>query len=382
MSKPITAHRLLARCFQSPRHRTATPVLLPFLYQTRTIQNHAPPHPISHARPRATDSVPFEGQELTNLLDFEGGRKESTVTNTEQAAFARLFGRVNKDVQKDLPTHISQAEGSAAKAEALEFVSKFAEPLRDVAAAAVVLQREKGADALHKRKAKRLAMLREKISEAPDDFKLWRILEDTLFSPIRNLDLENPPLPKKGANKRTKKAATTAKPKYEHKMEENIVLQAIYPQVLAFAAKHLRVNFPASALLLAILPAVKAIGRDSYALGASTALYNELLRYHLSVSAHSDTVDSLFQDMENGGIEFNLQTLEILEEAAHQNHQVLIGGSQALQDFWALDSMRQWLKKIDEWIGVVTKRMEEAVMEFAQEKERLLMDASDEHQTP
>lgn len=81
----------------------ATKTLLPFLYQTPTIQQWqaatrsiARRNITSPSRPYDTEDVPFEDESLPPAIDQEPPRK-TTITNTERAAFQKLYRKFNTE---------------------------------------------------------------------------------------------------------------------------------------------------------------------------------------------------------------------------------------------------------------------------------------------
>jgi hypothetical protein len=236
--------------------------------------------------------------------------------------------------------------------------------------------REKERTARDAEKARVTALM----EKANTDKALWDVLENEVLSVIRRLDLDavkkdlasqtstsgkyqrakpkvakasfdpGPPIPTSPMDGPSTPAAS---PSISSKL-----LFATYPHHLHTAASLLRAHFPTSPLPLSILPTIKSLGRSSYALGASTSLYNLLLRTAWHQHSSYDIIDELLSDMDNGGIEFDLDTLAILDAVLAEFASVRRGemGSSA-KLVWDMDMFGEGAKRLQKWREVIGQRL-------------------------
>lgn len=371
-------------------------------------------HPDSNSRTgaksrkvaREWDDVPFEG---TNVNEPKLPYK-STITREEKEAFARLFNMVLDNsgaLKRKKPkegTKVLSAGGSGESTpvsiEDEDFPEHFPGPLRRMAAEAsrkvqekeeeARLARELEAQAVdktarEKAEAERLAsdpLYQQQVAQkdriegllaaANTDVELWNVLETELFSPIQLLDLD-----KKTADLRL---VESSNPKRAKKSTETInsrrgdhitIITYIYPVILRTALDHLIQRFPASPLPFSILPRIKRLGRTSYILGASTSLYNEVLNLTYKIYADFHRIDELLQEFDPAGLEFDKQTMEILEAIERTGRRALQGREGVnLKLFWNMDITSDGWRKVISWIPTVRERLEQEVVRVAEENAR------------
>jgi hypothetical protein len=132
-----------------------------------------------------------------------------------------------------------------------------------------------------------------------------------------------------------------------------------YPTFLTTAIITLRTCFPTSTLSFTMLSKLKSLGRGSYALGASTALYNELIKAIWHTYSDFRYIDELLQEMDNGGLEFDLDTLKILEEIRLEGNRIKNGRYGInRRAVWNTDIIQNGWRKVILWIPVVKERVE------------------------
>jgi hypothetical protein len=383
----------------------ANKTLLPFLYQTPTIQQwkpaaqHIARRSISRYRPKdepAAAEVPFETEEsLPPALDDAQGPRRTTITGSERAAFEKLYRRFNargnrqqdKDHEVEIdaiadeywePDEEEQPSASLDKIfdEALIKGSVVArernrsgleqlrsrKPREDLQSMAKHLL-ERTRPVIQKNKAMRpqrkgetsdqaaqlkSLRLRERsrvddlLTSAKTDRELWETLHSEVFAQVRQLDLDG----------------TAPKPKKLKYAPDPKILFSNYPHHLLTALATLRKNFPASPLPLSILPTIKSFGRSSYALGATTALYNQLLRTAWLQQSSYAQIASLLTDMHNGAVEFNADTLTLLDQVLKE-HTLARSGQlgKGMQMVYGLDQFNQGIKELTRWRAAVAERV-------------------------
>ncbi|EOA84898.1 hypothetical protein ACJQWK_06241 [Exserohilum turcicum] len=385
--------------------------LLPFLYQTTTIQQWQPAtRPIarrnitSRSRSNDGDDIPFEADNLPPPID-QAPRK-TTITGTERAAFQKLYKKFNTEGrQQKEKDHIVELDQIADEYyEDDEDNSKpsldeiFDEAMRGDArlrASRTPLLRPKtgaqpGKDALDSseiepgkarssrgkaagvdtapfkemRSAER-ERIDKLIRDAPTDRALWEVLEREVFAKVRQLNLDNIGTTKGGeaateSTSTSKNSNTESRPTNKPEMPplEQRILFKNYAHHLVTAVAVLRSEFPASPLPLSILPTVKSLGRSSHALGATTILYKNLLRTAWIQQSSYATIDTLLTDMDNNAIEFDPDILVILDHIIKENNQARGGVlGREIQMVYNMDMSIDGVGKLVAWRRIVAERL-------------------------
>lgn len=111
----------------------------------------------------------------------------------------------------------------------------------------------------------------------------------------------------------TTESATTTDRKKSQGMMDLSILRRVYPAALLLAVRILsRSN--KTPYISALLPTIRSLHPFSLILGASTALYNELLRHTWRTSGSLASVLSLLKDMSKLELTMDSRTWEILEQ--------------------------------------------------------------------
>ena len=189
------------------------------------------------------------------------------------------------------------------------------------------------------------------------------------LSVIRAMDLENGPGMFSSKSKSKSKIKSLSRPSQSGKgdpspTDHNIVYPN-YSSHLVAAATTFRKNFPSSSLLFNILPTVKDLGRSSYALGATTALYKALIRAAFRRDNNYTHVCALLQDMDNGGIEHDFSVLAIVDEIL-TTHTTANRGQYGrnLQAVVRLELYQEGEEKLRAWRTAISRRLGD----FSEEK--------------
>lgn len=321
---------------------SASKTLVPFLYQTPTIQQW---HPAVHSQTRRTlatspnhdDKTPTAVEEddvlPPSLEEVKAARhasaKSTTMTRSERQAFGKLYKEFNKDARDqnlreddtDMIADEWYEEDDKEQAteenldELFEAVlaglppSKEAPKKTEAPAAAA----KRKPPTMEKREKKNTGKREEQTKEVKErhrihklfeaahtDRELWLTLEREVLDKIRALDLD-------GVNKNSKEKAPATPPS----VGDTKVLFHNFPLYLTDAAFTLRRNFATSMLPFSIVPTLKGMGRSAYALGASTPLYNLLIRASWKQYGSFDMVNELLTDMNNAGLEYSERTIGI-----------------------------------------------------------------------
>lgn len=403
MSACSTTIRALSRS-RIPTNKT----LLPFLYQTATIQQwKSTGQPVARRNisrygrrdDAPVEDIPFENKDgLPPALDELEPARKTTITGSERAAFEKLYKKYDtrgrpqneKDHEVEIDAiadeYYEEDEEDAANLDKIFDAAlkgrkppqrewnrssteqlKSKKPRQDLQTLAQHILKgtrppelERALKKTDRRKdgSAKAAKLKEARSKersridsllqiAKTDRDLWQTLHHEVFSLIASLDLDGT-MPKL-SRPRKSKSSTPVDPK---------ILFANYPHHLLTALTTLRTHFPSSPLPLSILPTVKSLGRSSYALGATTALYNALLRTAWLQQSSYPLLTSLLTDMHNGAIEFNTDTLQLLDAVVKEFDLARSGRlGREVQMVYGMEQFGEGIGEVRRWREIVRHRV-------------------------
>ncbi|KAF2274828.1 uncharacterized protein EI97DRAFT_434730 [Westerdykella ornata] len=384
--------------------------LAPFLYQTPTIQQW---QPVTHGTARRNassyrrgdDHIPFEHDaELPPPIDEVQPPRKTTMTSPEREAFEKLYKNLKKKSEDPLSDDFLDEDDALASATSIDSVfdavlsgrtsvskrrslKKPVENLQTLAQS--ILQQgaqKEGAqkerekpkdeaashvDELHRLRETERGRIEALMLAAETDHQVWQILEKEILAPIRALDLDG--LRGKSASASSATDSTSKKPKRPKLKNIDDVSSPIlspsdprilfhnFPFHLVLTTRVLRKHFPRSALPLSLLPTLKSLGRSTYALGASTTLYNLLIRTVWIQHASYSQIDDLLTDMENSGIEFDAHTLALLEQIVGEYWLARDGKwGKGLSFLYRFELVRDGQRKVQEWKKLVEMRLRAA----------------------
>jgi hypothetical protein len=358
------------------------------------------------------DSDPFADEDLFNDnleepdISTEAMTRpirESTITVTEKYAFERIFadiiarsktavagatsssgpsnnqaavltkksirGRKAKESLRSI-----MEEATKTQEELRANVYKYPIPLRAAAARALGLASTKSTESLQDEiigNADELENIRQPererveslMRDAKTDIELWQVMEAEVFALVAKLGLEEKPKVQAGdtkprARKNKKKAPEEANNDVPATAGSDQLLDLnihgpLYPSHVLLGLRLLDRSFAKpSPLVLNVLPRIKSLGIVSHVLGASTALYNELLRIYWIRYDDFLGVSKLLNEMDQAGLEFDEETLNIVNEINQAQLKVRRGDRGAvLQALWSMPEFapgkfRGWKEKI------------------------------------
>ena len=357
------------------------------------------------------DSIEFEeqdqellefGKDISSLTatSYPHKQRESTITDSERHTFQRIFSDIFSQSQKQhgdsfksVPNApaaaelkaaknqldhilgeaiIANAVGTASTEEKQAAVNRYPPALRAAAAQAIgLITTEEQSEDIYKQTSvpsSEIERLRQPersrvetlMRAAKTDFELWQILEDEVFSLVSKMGLEDPV-----REDSPKKKSTQPELIIDDELPPLTLYGPLYPSYLLLALRLLDRSFARpSPLALSILPRIKALGLISHVLGASTVFYNELLR--IVWFRHDDfrSVISLLQEMEASGLDFDVETLEVIDEIISTQIIVKRGErGETLKLLWTLPEFAMgrfgsWRQKV--YFAVDEKRMDAA----------------------
>lgn len=195
---------------------------------------------------------------------------------------------------------------------------------------------------------------------AETDVDLWRVMEQEVFSLVERLGLGDKPVKKPPAKKKKGKSSENASQDENEMMNSSTATSLdlttygpLYPSHLLLGLRLLDRSFTKpSPLVLNILPRIKSLGIISHVLGASTSLYNELLRIYGSRYDNFQGALKLLEEMEQGGLDFDAETLSIVHEINGMQFRAVRGDKgPVVQALWSLPEFapgkfRVWRERI------------------------------------
>jgi hypothetical protein len=347
----------------------------------------------------------------------------STITPREREIFQNLFQeaiqKAERQVSASKNDKTDEQEGDERKKpriteDALSNVDKFPLALREIARSAAqsvefykyqaslaepensedtVIEPEHVArqNELREQQHEELQRIKSLMHKAKTDVGLWAVLEKELFGKIEALCLDTPILPEvlpKEINEEKSEViakniafasaiAESSGPvgkahnftETKKRFDQFAVLRPIYPVLLVTAAQILRTHFPRSGHVFAILPRVREIGDASFALGVTTALYNEL------ISATWSNMDSFYQvcdileEMDKSGFEFDNDTFIRIRKMRRDWNTQTHGTMTALERAAAqMDLMQGAYIKLTTWRKVIQERLEAEALRKANQQ--------------
>ena len=200
--------------------------------------------------------------------------------------------------------------------------------------------------------------LATKIKSAKTDIELWQVLDKEVFLQVREIPkVEVKPLAQrldKGGKaeeqeelRAAQRRARPVKQKVDVQEEtpdeqprqtstnstiskpaipvDLSVLRRTYPAALLLAARILANRTQHTPLLSALLPTVRSLHPYSLILGASTALYNEVISYTWRTTSSLSSILALLKDMTNISLTMDIRTWEVLEKITLFRYRALRG---------------------------------------------------------
>ncbi|KAM0277001.1 hypothetical protein ACHAQH_006184 [Verticillium albo-atrum] len=348
--------------------------LLPFLYQTRTLQRAAANAPLAvtslryfHAsslrsdrRPqdRNIDSIPFEwaGEPAKEPSRHEvnpeyqddtrrsrNKRQTSTITPTEKRAFNDIFADLAKRNRKGalIPGLGPDAQGSqdrtmralraalGTQSQDLPFDTDEAETPKWMLKYPASLRRSVRAALGHQTKTQEGVAAEEekpvevdpRIQEQLQAKKQARDAEIERFDSLikecqTDIDVWNV-LNREVFSMIEKLGVADVSSPAAEKTEEQLDMNLygpLYSQHLLRALKALDKEFARSSpLVFNLLPRIRELGFASYVLGATTGFFNELATIHWHRHGDVRGVISLLQEMQHAGLNFDKKTLKLVK---------------------------------------------------------------------
>ena len=335
---------------------------------------------------RLQDTIPFESQpgESKPASEKKGTGTLDSILNATACTMRPREDRRLGDSQSFAPVSSRSSTVNSDAATDSEALARYPESLRAAAAKATTehrlkvaeergqapderaneAQHDKANDPAELQRMSQLQRMETLLREAPTDQALWAVLEREVFSMISELQT-------KPATKRQRKPRQTPtaladpstaplQPPSVELVSRLAVVGSNYPQLLLVAMRLLAHEFRAPAACGALFARVKALGPVSYVLGASTALYNEMLELMWRAYRDFDAVADLLDEMDKSGVDFDLDTDLALQDIVAERERVASGErGRVMEAVWEMEAVQGGWAKMVRWRELVRERLAE-----------------------
>ncbi|KAK6431069.1 hypothetical protein LTR95_012771 [Oleoguttula sp. CCFEE 5521] len=346
--------------------------------------------PSTRPAPRI-EHVPFEGATAQTAVVDSALSDGSTVTPSERRAFESLLamrrvGSVRADLDDSEPAGIRGKQNSGAPGHETNDAQNYEAQGSDLEASRAA------GPSLDARSAAEIKTVNSLMADAQTDADLWRILQERVISRVLALQLDTPQKsaedldkartpPKKAKGKKSKivpvpaaatpvqPAATPTKDTSAPSAQDSHLLTQTFPIHLLNFTKNCASSFPGSSLPSSLLPYIKSLGPTTFAMAATTSLYNhhmsQLYYQYLDVPSIVATLEEMDQQV----YEFDTATYNLLGKILHRASEARLGhlgpGTQAL---WDGERLRSALKGIADWKAKVLAQMEARALQDARSR--------------
>ena len=208
---------------------------------------------------------------------------------------------------------------------------------------------------------------------AMTDLEVWTILEREVFSGIRRLEkhLGTPETtveakrqasqgPGEAGQARVDETAPPPSPSPPNVAVGLDMVGPNYPHLVLLAMRMFRYEFGQPSACLTLFHRVKSLGSISYVLGATTALYNEMIALRWRSYADFDAVDELLAEMDKAGVDFDERTHQLVRGIGHERSEARRGASGPVTAaLWRMGRLERGLQKVTVWEAVARRKVQE-----------------------
>lgn len=342
-------------------------------------------------RPLREEHIPFEhaAQETMSVRDKI---VTSTMTPSEKKAFEGLLSlSKNKNVtigpRRD---RLADALNKAAKDRNKKPKFKKQEPSDEVKMPEVLQKMQKDMEAdggaaqrvlLEQAVEQDLEQVKKAFATAETDVELWQMLHDKVLSRVYALGLDNP-TPKRSpkqhkrktsVDKEAKKETTsteTASPQWPGNMPDKLVITRTLPEHVVECGRLLFFNFPSSHLHASLLPYLKSLGPATFALAASTKLYNQHMRSLFRTQHNLPQIVRTLDEMDKEVYEFDEKSKDFVDSIGQRSDKARTGTyGPGVRALWRGERFRRGAKAISFWSTAIEKRLQEKALREARAQE-------------
>jgi len=298
------------------------------------------------SRESREDYVPFDDPSgLSELLS-----RESSITENEKKTLMRLRDLASPKVaQEPGPGLQEQAfnkpKPRSSSASALDAILDEAlAEMEDDAQDRLPRLREDTNEAVQGLRDSEMARITKHLIKQDTDAGVWKIVMTEIMDPVIALDLDNPTTTDTDAS--GDKSNTSRK--RVSKAKQQAVIGANFPKLLYQAAVVLAEHFPSSLYNQAILPQLRHSGPTTFALGATTELYNLSITYAFEKHQDLPQIADSLDEMERVFIQPNEGTLNILTQVSIWARRVRDGAyGDMAQTVFGMERLKKSLASIE-----------------------------------
>jgi hypothetical protein len=225
--------------------------------------------------------------------------------------------------------------------------------------------------------AKDIKRVNEAFAAAKTDVELWEVLHKQVLSRVKSLRLDQPP---GQSSKRSSKqqeqnlnpedeALRAETPRWPGNIPDQLVIAEALPQHVVDAQHMLIYDFPATHLGVSLLPYLKSLGPTTFALAASTKLYNNHMRA-LRGGGNFPSIMHTLEEMDKEVYDFNDKTHDLVNwiyKRSGPARQGIYGAGVAA--LWNGERYRKAINAATRWNKLIAERMQEKALREARAKE-------------
>ena len=353
-----------------------------------------------HYRKPREEHIPFEhaDQETTSIRE---GITGSTMTPSEKKAFQELLSMPRRQREssktKERRNKLEQVLDDAVE-QRRRRERTVDKPMPAALKQMQDLYKQDGNAAkrvqLHRAAEMDIKQVKEAFAAAQTDVELWQVLHEKVLSRVTSLDVDQLLLQQQSSpsskqvqprNKtKSKKAANEAptpttlptptpppQSPWPGETPDALVIARTLPHHVTEAQRLLWFTFPASPLSLSILPYLKSLGPATFALAASTGLYNQHIRA-LRETGNFPAILHTLEEMDKEVFDFDDKTHDSLVKILRRQTAARKGTyGIGLEALWNGERTRKAVGGLGRWRGVVAERMQEKALREARAREEL-----------
>jgi len=331
-----------------------------------------------YRRPQREEHVPFEhaDQETTSIRETIAG---STITPSEKKAFQELLSLPQQKRSKQGKGRPNKLEEVLDEAAAQRKKQRDPQPLLPTALKQMQenLKRDRNLaqrTLLDQAVKMDIQRVNEAFAAAQTDVELWEVLHKKVLSRVKSLGLDQPYPQSSKQKKRNQKAEGEVSqaeptPKWPGDIPDQLVIAEALPQHVVDAQHILIYDFPATHLGVSLLPYLKSLGPMTFALAASTKLYNNHMRA-LRGGGNFPSIMHTLEEMDKEVYDFNDKTHDLVNWIYKRSFPARNGTYGAgVAAVWNGERYRKAFKATLHWKNLIAERMQEKALREARAKE-------------
>lgn len=336
-----------------------------------------------YRRPHREEDIPFEHaeQETISIRERIAG---STMTVSEKKAFEELLSLPQQKGNKDskgrrnkLDDVLDEAVAERQRRDLTDSKPAMPEVLRQMQENLKHDRNVRQRILLDQAVAKDVKRVNEAFAAAKTDVELWEVLHKQVLSRVKSLGLDQPleNLSKRSSKQQKRnpnpedEALRAETPRWPGNIPDQLVIAEALPQHVVDAQHMLIYDFPATHLGVSLLPYLKSLGPTTFALAASTKLYNNHMRA-LRGGGNFPSIMHTLEEMDKEVYDFNDKTHDLVNwiyKRSGPARQGIYGAGVAA--LWNGERYRKAINAATRWNKLIAERMQEKALREARAKE-------------